>query len=153
MNRFALDGTTTQDQIADIRRFVERFYAGWQDRELVSRVAMATHELFENAVKFSSDGITSLAVDVLRDEVPHHIRITTKNRAHRANVASLNELSDALGRATDMMTFYVNLMRRSDRAARGGLGIGRVAAEADMRLEMNIDDDLVTVRAELEECA
>lgn len=154
-HRFELDGAMTRDQIPDIRKFVERLHRRLlgNDGDLISRVTMATHELFENAVKFSIDGSAKLSVDISRESEPVHVRITTTNRAADEHLADLREMATALASATDMMTFYVELMRNSDPKVRGGLGLGRVAAEAEMKLELHLDNDLVVISAELVEQA
>lgn len=154
-HRFELDGAMTREQIPDVRKFVERMHRKLlrDDGDLISRISMATHELFENAVKFSTDGVATLSVDVSRDEAPLRVCITTVNRAGAQNLADLARMREALEQATDMMTFYVELMRNSDPAVRGGLGLGRVAAEAEMKLELDLNADVVTVRAELVEDA
>ena len=152
MSRFELDGTFTQDQIPDIRRFVERLHRWIPDRDLHSRIAMATHELFENAVKFASDKLVQLSIDVERGGTIF-IRITTKNRARPSDLKELAEMRARLHEASDMMTFYIEMMRRSPMNKAGGLGLGRVAAEAEMKLDLLLELDVVTINAELEVAA
>lgn len=145
-NRFELDGEFTIEQVPDVRLFVERLHGTIPDLDVVARVSMAAHELFENAVKFTSDGMASLKVEVARD--PQRVVITTRNRAHGDHLADLRQMGVRLREATDMMALYIELMRSAPKA-RGGLGIGRVAAEAEMDVAIDVDDDIVTIRAEL----
>ena len=49
---FELTGNLTVADVPDVRRFVEKFHGRTSNADDVSRVAMATHELLENAVKF-----------------------------------------------------------------------------------------------------
>src|SRR3954463_920520 len=68
--------------VSIVRRFVTDFY----DRTLAnpdatSRVALATHELLENAVKYSRDGRAKVRIQVTGDEHRVQVRIRTKNRA------------------------------------------------------------------------
>lgn len=147
MHRFELDGAITRDQIPDVRRFVERMHTKLLgDGDLVSRIAMAAHELFENAVKFSIDGSAKLSVSITETSVC----IITTNRAAGGNLEELRDRAKALREAHDMMRFYVELMRKGDPKVRGGLGLGRVAAEAEMTLQLDVTGDLVVIRAELE---
>jgi hypothetical protein len=145
-NRFALDGPMDVGDVAHVRRFVERLCRRQLTTEDgVSRLAMATHELLENAVKFSIDGAASLTIEVKPNA---EVSITTRNRASKADLADLSRLANDLHNATDPMKFYLELMRRSPSQVRGGLGIGRVAAEAEMRIELDVQGDIVQVRAE-----
>jgi hypothetical protein len=153
-HRFELDGEITRDQIPDVRKFVERMHRKLLGNgELVSRIAMAAHELFENAVKFSTDGSAKLSVDISRDSSPLRICITTENRASDEDLEELREMRKAIYEADDMMLYYINLMKKSDPRVRGGLGLGRVAAEAEMKLHVELENDLVVIRAELVEQA
>jgi hypothetical protein len=145
-NRFELDGPMNVNDVAHVRRLVERLGRRQLTTEDgVSRLAMATHELLENAVKFSIDGAASLTVEVKPNA---EVSITTRNRASEADLADLSRLAEDLHNAPDPMKFYLELMRRSPSQIRGGLGIGRVAAEAEMRIELDVQGDIVQVRAE-----
>lgn len=154
-HRFELDGIMTRDQIPEIRKFVEQMHRKLlgNNTDLVARIAMATHELFENAVKFSVDGNARLCIDISRDAEPVCIRITTVNRATDKNLQDLRKLASALAQAEDVMLFYVELMRSSDPDVQGGLGLGRVAAEAEMKLKLDVEADRVMISAELVENA
>jgi hypothetical protein len=140
---FQLSGNLTVADVPDVRRFVEKMHSRVSNAEDVSRVAMATHELLENAVKFSTDGAASLRIDVGGSQVT----ITTRNRARSTDLDELRQLASELSTAVDPMLFYLEQMRRSpDRV--GGLGLGRVAAEGEMRLELVLDGDIVQIKAE-----
>lgn len=143
---FELDGEFKVEQVPEVRRFVERLHASIGDEDVLARVTMAAHELFENAVKFAADGIASIRFEVSRRA--RRIAITTRNRARPGDLVDLRATAAKLQASDDPMAFYIELMR-SDPAKRGGLGIGRVAAEAEMRVGFEFVDDLVVVRAEL----
>lgn len=150
-DHFELAGEFTLDQVPEVRRFTERMLRWIPDRDVSARLAMATHELFENAVKFADDGVASLRVEVAR--LPSiRARITTRNRARASDLDTLHQLSARLRDATDPMTFYIQLMKDAP-DARGGLGIGRVAAEGDMKVAMTLVDEHVVIDAELEASA
>jgi len=141
---FELTCTVTVEEVSEIRRLVERLHRRFvPNDEDISRVAMATHELLENAIKFSTDGRAMLRIDVPSDG---EVRITTRNRANKADLAGLQRLADELQAADDKMVFYVGLMQRNPES-RGGLGIGRVAAEADMQIALQLNGDVVEVSA------
>lgn len=146
-DRFALEGMFSTDQITDVRRFAERLLAWIPDEDTRSRMAVATHELFENAIKFSDDGVAALEIEMQR--TPRlHVRIITRNRAKDADLTSLHRLDASLREATDAMDLYVSLMKKSP-DARGGLGIGRVAAESEMKVSMSFEGNVVQISAEM----
>ncbi len=139
---FELTGKLTVADVPDVRRFVEKFHGRVSNADDVSRVAMATHELLENAVKFSTDGSASLRIDVGGSQVT----ITTRNRARPADLDELRELARQLASTIDPMLFYLDRMRQSPTRV-GGLGLGRVAAEGEMKIELVLDGDMVQVKA------
>ena len=62
---FELKFCPSLELIPIVRRFVEIFYSQLlaQD-DVAARIALATHELLENSVKFSSDGMASIHIGV-----------------------------------------------------------------------------------------
>jgi anti-sigma regulatory factor (Ser/Thr protein kinase) len=51
--------------VSVVRRFVTEFYQRFlSDADGTSRVALATHELLENAVRYSKDGETTIRIEV-----------------------------------------------------------------------------------------
>lgn len=140
--------------VSIVRRFVAAFYERMlTNTELAQRAALAAHELLENAVKYSTDGETTIRIDVIRDRAPKLV-IRTRNCTSRANAEILRSRLAELNACSDIATHYQTLLRRSTKIApseaRGGLGLGRVAAEADMDLTVAIDD--TTGRIELTAC-
>jgi hypothetical protein len=140
---FELSGSIGVDDVPEVRRFVEKLHRRVSNPDDVSRVAMATHELLENAVKFAVDNSTSLRVDVGGSMVT----ITTRNRARPQDLEELRQISRELADAIDPMLYYLEQMRRAPTRI-GGLGLGRVAAEAEMRIDVVLDGDIVQIRAE-----
>jgi hypothetical protein len=133
------------EDVPAVRRFVEKLHRRLvTSSDDVARVAMATHELLENAVKFSTDGNATLKIEVVDGE---QIRITTRNAARTADREGLRVLTEQLAAAPDPMVFYLQRMQEAP-AERGGLGIGRVAAEGEMTIGVTVDGDVVEVRAQ-----
>ena len=139
-----LDGSFTLDDVSDVRRFIEKLHRSKiSSDDDVGRVAMATHELLENAVKFSADGETSLRVELEASQ----IAITTRNRAKPENLGELQQIARELAESLDPMLYYLERMK-STRSRPGGLGLGRVAAEGGMKIELALDGEIVQIRAQ-----
>jgi hypothetical protein len=140
IERFEIDGTLTSKDVPLVRRFVEGLH-----RKIsadASLLAMATHELLENAVKFSVDGSAFLRLEIADSTAT----VTTRNRASPGNVEVLNKIARDLTATADPMLYYLEQMGHRDRI--GGLGLGRVAAEAEMKIEMSVlEDNTVEIKA------
>ena len=136
--------------VSIVRRFVGEFYLEvLADPEMVSRLALATHELLENSARYAVDGQTSIRIGVRRDKDSAVVSITTKNRSGDANIAALRAALDELNAASDPQAHYLTLMRRTAKRTDGsGLGLGRVRAESEMQVTYQIDGNVVLLRAE-----
>jgi hypothetical protein len=134
--------------ISLVRRFVEEFYAKVvNDPNVVARLALTTHELLENAAKYSSDGSTSLYVEL--DTKRNHVLVRTTNPASAQNVAALERWFGELAASADPSELYADMIRRSAllRSGSGGLGLARIAAEGDMQLGLIVDAESVQLVA------
>ena len=131
--------------ISTVRRFTEQFYEQTlDDREMSERVALATHELLENAVAYAVDGETSVRVEVEAD----HIAVKTWNRASADRLADLRRMIDALNASADPDAHYQAMMTRTvNRTDGSGLGLARIRAEAGMAITYEINDDRVCIQA------
>jgi len=129
--------------VSVVRRFVAEFYKRIVgDTDATSRIALATHELLENAVKYSRDGETRLRIEVDTNSTPHAVRIEMQNRAEPGHLAAIREILDGVATAPDPMAFYQSLMvKTSTRLEGSGLGLARICVEADMKLSYRIDGD------------
>jgi hypothetical protein len=137
--------------ISVVRRFVTDFYDRvLEDDEDASRVALATHELLENAVKYSLDGAATLRIELLdKDDSPECIAIVrTFNRTSKEQIAILQERFAEIQNMGDPNAYYQTLMRRNMKRvgdSSGGLGLARIAAEALMSLSLDLEGDQVCV--------
>lgn len=122
--------------VSVIRRFVTEFYEETLlDRDGMDRVALATHELLENAVKYSSDGEATLRIEVVSVGSRAVVSIRTHNRTTPENARALRALLDELDSSGDPFEAYQEVMRRSLLQGAGSrLGLARLRAEADVRV-------------------
>jgi anti-sigma regulatory factor (Ser/Thr protein kinase) len=142
-----------------VRRFVSSLYGRvLGDPDASSRVALATHELLDNANRYSADGVTTLRIEVspeVGEAVPSplspaDVRIRIWNRTERAHVESLRERFAEMDRFPDPFAYYLHRMAESARRKDGGSGLGlaRLKAEAEMRLSFELEGDRVCIVAD-----
>ncbi len=147
---FEMSISPSMSFVSVVRRFVASFYECiLSDIDLASRVALATHELLENAVKYSIDGETTIRMEITTTTTPPTVRIRTRNRADAVRAAILCRNIDEMNALADPIEFFQRLMKRGARSGTpGGLGLGRIAAEAEMTVSYTLVGELVEVRAE-----
>jgi len=148
--RFDLSFAPSVELVSFVRRAVIAFYERvLDDLDATSRLEVATHELLENAVKYSADGLTSLHIDVARDHVNALVSVVTENRATDENIAVLRRMFDDFGKCPDAISHYRALMLATAEHQDGSqLGLGRVRAEAEMSLRYEFDGSTVRVHAQ-----
>jgi hypothetical protein len=147
---FELNFKPNVQLVSVVRRFVTDFYQRFlNDPDGTSRVALATHELLENAVKYSRDGETTIRIEVSHHETPRRVRIQLRNRAELVHIAAIREIVDGVNRAPDAISFYHALIasKAKDRSGGSGLGLARVCAEAEMKIHYDVQGDLVVLEA------
>lgn len=136
--------------VSVVRRFVSEFYQRTlSDPDGTSRVALATHELLENAVKYSKDGETTIRIEVMAETDPREISIVLRNRAEAAHIGAIREIVDGVASAPDAFAFYQQLIARKARSKDGsGLGLARICAEGEMKVVLRVlDGDVVELQA------
>jgi anti-sigma regulatory factor (Ser/Thr protein kinase) len=147
---FELSFSPNVKLVSTVRRFVTDFYDELvNSAELISQLAVATHELLENAVRYSLDGNTTIRIGIRRSPQALRVTIDTRNRASVDSIATMRGVIDEIAAAPDPDAHYLVLMRRSAKRVDGsGLGFGRVRAETGMSVSYEVDDDAVHVHAQ-----
>jgi anti-sigma regulatory factor (Ser/Thr protein kinase) len=134
------------------RRFVENALEKFlSDPDLVARVAMATHELLENAARYSRNACAELTVVMNRDEADPNGRLTLRlsNTAGPKHIDRLKQSFAELDACDDPLMLYVGLMRRNaGNREISGLGLARIRAEGEMTLGLEVEGEAVTIVAE-----
>ncbi|MCW5831997.1 MAG: ATP-binding protein [Labilithrix sp.] len=137
--------------VSTVRRFVSDFYDELlKDRDASHRLGMATHEMLENAVHYSSDHRSELVVSLHRVNGQFLVTIRTTNRATDERLSKVRRALDEVVTAPDPMDLYNQLVRRAAKRTDGGsgLGLGRIRAEADLALSYSIEGDTLVLTAE-----
>jgi len=135
--------------VSVVRRFVSEFYQRFlSDPDGTSRVALATHELLENAVKYSKDGETTIRIEV-EQTTPKTVRIVLRNRADTENIAAIKEILEGVASAPDSFAYYQALIARKAKEREGsGLGLARICAEGEMKLTYQVlEGDMIEIEA------
>jgi hypothetical protein len=137
------------DLISTVRRFVIDFYDRiLGDTELSWKVGLATHELLENAVKYSLDEHSRIAIKIIEDSPgTNSIVIQTKNRASSRDMAEVQKLIGEMHQAKDAFDFYQELIKRTAKSETSGLGLGRICSESDMSIDCKADGEVLYVTA------
>lgn len=137
--------------VSSVRRFVADIWESWLTPELTSQVALASHELLENAVQYSSDGETEVHIEIEMLGNGQTVCIRTRNAASPENLDVLRAAFAELQAATDPDAYYQAMMRRTAKRTDGsGLGLARIRAETGLSMSLDIADDQVSISARIE---
>jgi len=117
------------------------------DSDAASRVALTIHELLENTLKYSIDGLAQIVLLVSDEAGRRTIEVRASNQASPEQAAELSRRIEAIGQASDPMGFYIGLMRESAQRGGSGLGLARIRVEGEMSLSCALEGDKVTVSA------
>jgi len=131
--------------VSTVRKFTEEFYDRMLgDRDASERLALATHELLENAIAYASDDETEVRVELTEDV----LIVKTWNHATPERLANLKTMIDEVNGAPDPNAYYQQLMNKTAYRKDGsGLGLARIRAEADMSISYEVTTDRVCVAA------
>ncbi len=135
--------------ISTVRRFVSDFYEyALIDADTVSRLALATHELLENAVRNTANQESRVCIAVEAMGGVNRVVIRTWNTTAPANVEILKRIFKEMNASKDPFDYYQTLMKKTARQPEGsGLGLARIRCEAEMALTLEINGEEVCISA------
>jgi two-component sensor histidine kinase len=135
--------------VSVVRRFVEEaFERATMDPDLIFRVAMTSHELLENASKYAVGGAATLRASLQPQESGLRIEVALTNETTSAHIERLRDRIGVLRGSKDPVRQYQALMRLNLEARdESGLGLARIRAEGEMNLELQVQDETVTIVA------
>jgi hypothetical protein len=125
------------------------------DSAVASQIALAAHELIENAIKYSASDKSKIRIHV--EERSGSMLVTVENDARRQDISSLVSEISAVADAKDPMEYYrtkIELaVKRTD--GRACLGLARIRFESQMQIRWTISGTRVRITAvrRLEEAA
>jgi hypothetical protein len=132
--------------VDDLRRFVESFCAAscpGAHRE--EQLALAAHELVQNAIAYASTPGVELRLEL--DRGAARVRVSVTNAVEPAQAELLRALVAEVAGPADPLAAYLAAMRKTPES-RGGLGLPRVRFEAALELSVETSGGRVTVHAE-----
>lgn len=132
--------------VDDLRRFIESFCSAscpGADRE--EQLALATHELVQNAIAYASTPGVELRLEL--DAETERVRVSVTNASGPEQAEVLRARVAEVTGVADPLAAYLAAMRRAPEE-RGGLGLPRVRFEAALDLRVEIAGGRVTVHAE-----
>jgi hypothetical protein len=131
--------------VDDIRRFVETFCANacpWAARE--EQVALATHELVQNAIANAATPDIELKLEV--DQARERVQVSVSNHARPDQIDVLRTRLAWTQSHADPLEGYVAAMSE-DPGSRGGIGLARIRFEAALDLALEVEGEKVTIHA------
>lgn len=141
----------TDPRIVSItRRFVEQAMEKLvDDADAVFRVAMAAHELLENAAKYARNRQACLALRLEPDrDGGRQAVLTMMNQTSDDHIERLRRNFEEMNSREDPYDYYFELMRRNAADVNvSGLGLARIRAEGEMRLALDTIGSQVFIRA------
>lgn len=150
---FDMSFDPTTPLVSVLRRFVLSLYERiLADIDASSQLALATHELLENAVKFATDTTTMLQVTMEPQgpSTPEYVvTIRTRNRATQANIQTAQTIIRRVREAADPAALYHDMILASAAHPDGsGLGLARIRAETDMSIDAVVENDMIEIVAQ-----
>lgn len=154
MTRHELDLEIFRDEnlVSVTRRFLEEVYERVTgDFDTVGRMALAAHELIENAVKYGTGSNAKVHVDWLTSDEGGRMCVQVTNQAEPGQVAMLQSLIGEMAQEPNAFLYYQSLMKRNAKKTdMSGLGLARIRAEGDFVLSLECDGDRVCLSARAE---
>ena len=131
--------------VDDIRQFVETFCANaCPEAEREEQLALATHELIQNAIANAVTPDIELKLEL--DRATGRVSVSVSNHARADQIEVLRSRLARNRSHASPLAGYVAAMRE-DPESRGGIGLARIRFEAGLELELEVSGQKITVHA------
>ena len=140
----------TQELLGPMRALLtELFKSESMEEDAVYRLGIALHELLENVMKYSADGVAHLTAEVGGTGERTFVSLRVSNQCEAGRLSDLKGEFDSLRSNPDPEAYYLALMLKNARRRVGsGLGLARIWAEAQMDLRCEIAGSMATIVAQ-----
>jgi len=140
----------TLELLTPTRDFVtELFKSHWMNEDVVYRIVVTLHELLENVMKYSADGVAHLRADLAEANRETILSLRVSNECVPERLSTLQGEFDSMQRGRDANAYYTALMQKNAYRTDGsGLGLARIWAEAQMDIRCEIAGSKATIVAQ-----
>jgi hypothetical protein len=140
----------TLELLTPTRSFVsELFKSHWMEEDVVYRIVVTLHELLENVMKYSADGVAHLSADLAGADRGMMLSVRVSNECEPERLSHLRGEFETMQKFDDAITYYTALMQKNAmRANVSGLGLARIWAEAGMDIRCEIAGSKATIVAQ-----
>ena len=147
---FELRFRPTEELLTPMRALItELFKAQAMEEDTIYRLGIALHELLENVIKYSTDGIAHLSAEVGGTRERPVVLLRVSNQCEPDRLSHLKSEFDSLRQGADAEAYYLALMQKNAKRRWGsGLGLARIWAEAQMDLRCEIAGSMATIVAQ-----
>lgn len=130
---------------SSVRQFIEAFCRHLTpDPDFSAKVGMAAHELLENAVKYVDHPDASIRIELERDA--REVRVRVVNPSLPRHIDVLRDEYAAVS-AADPLEIYILKLQSDTEQDTSRLGLARIRHEAEARMALAIDRNMVTMEA------
>ena len=133
--------------VGSTRRYLDQFVLALSaNAAAASQVALAVHELFDNAIRHATGGVVELVVE-LEDASASFTSLTvqTLNQASEQDCSEVQRILDEMHGAHDPMEHFDREIRASVGRKSSGLGLVRVCTEANINLSCHCEKGYLSV--------
>lgn len=131
-----------------MRHWLSDLCSGKFDEDSCDRIAITTHELLENALKYSIPGAVHVKIEMVPGTQFDVVTVRVTNPSSPEYIRVLEENLRHLDEAISPDAHYLNRMRETaNRVSGSGLGLARIAAENSMQIDLVVEGSLVHLSA------
>jgi hypothetical protein len=140
-------GRADSRYVEDVALDMSFFCRGGLDPDVLERLALAAHELLENAAKYRAGGRSRLQLGLQRVDTVEYAYVSVTNRIDVSQVDHLKAVIAEVNDRDDPAVYERVLKRAAARGEGSGLGLARIRFEAELDLKVQFEGQSVSVTA------